>query len=50
MPDGICQTEGYTISLKIRKRIEKVLGWMKTVGGMRKLRPPDPDDFKMTPI
>ncbi|WP_143037844.1 hypothetical protein [Nitrosomonas sp. Nm58] len=38
MPDDICQSEGYAISLKIRKRIEEVLGWMKTVGGMRKLK------------
>jgi hypothetical protein len=38
MPDDICQSEGYATSLKIRKRIEEVLGWIKTVGGMRKLK------------
>jgi len=29
---------GYAISQRVRKRIEEVFGWMKTVGGMRKLR------------
>ncbi len=29
---------GYGISLRIRKRIEEVFGWMKTVGGLRKTR------------
>jgi transposase len=29
---------GYAISQKKRKRIEEIFGWMKTVGGMRKLR------------
>jgi len=30
--------EGYEISLKKRKRIEQIFGWLKTTGGMRKLR------------
>ena len=30
--------EGYKISQQRRKRIEEIFGWMKTVGGMRKLR------------
>ncbi len=30
--------EGYAVSQKKRKRIEEIFGWMKTVGGMRKLR------------
>lgn len=30
--------EGYKISQKKRKRVEEVFGWMKTIGGMRKLR------------
>ncbi len=38
VPDDIYHSEGYAISLKIRKRIEEVFGWMKTVGGMRKLK------------
>ena len=29
---------GYAISQTKRKRVEEVFGWMKTVGGMRKLR------------
>ena len=29
---------GYAISQQKRKRIEEIFGWMKTVGGMRKLR------------
>jgi transposase len=29
---------GYKISQRKRKRIEEIFGWMKTVGGMRKLR------------
>ncbi len=31
-------TEGYAISLRIRKRVEEVFGWMKTVGNFRKTR------------
>jgi transposase len=29
---------GYQISQRKRKRVEEIFGWMKTVGGMRKLR------------
>jgi hypothetical protein len=29
---------GYDVSQRARKRIEEVFGWMKTVGGLRKLR------------
>ncbi len=29
---------GYGVSLKVRKRIEEVFGWAKTVGGLRKTR------------
>jgi transposase len=29
---------GYSLSQKKRKRVEEVFGWMKTIGGMRKLR------------
>ena len=29
---------GYAISQRARKRIEEIFGWMKTVGGLRKLR------------
>ena len=30
--------QGYLISQKKRKRVEEIFGWLKTVGGMRKLR------------
>ena len=30
--------EGYHLSQRVRKRVEEVFGWMKTVGGGRKLR------------
>lgn len=29
---------GYTVSLTLRKRVEEIFGWMKTVGLLRKLR------------
>jgi IS5 family transposase len=29
---------GYAISQRIRKRVEEIFGWMKTVGGFRKTR------------
>ena len=29
---------GYLVSQRKRKRVEEIFGWMKTVGGMRKLR------------
>ena len=29
---------GYVASQKVRKRIEEIFGWMKTVGGLRKTR------------
>ena len=29
---------GYAVSQRIRKRIEEVFGWMKTIGGLRNLR------------
>src|SRR5450432_4377366 len=32
------QHAGYAISQVKRKRVEEIFGWMKTVGGMRKLR------------
>ncbi|NML29218.1 IS5 family transposase [Zoogloea dura] len=31
-------TEGYKISMRKRKRVEEIFGWLKTVGGMRKTR------------
>jgi transposase len=29
---------GYAVSQRLRKRIEEIFGWMKTIGGLRKLR------------
>ena len=29
---------GYTISQRLRKRVEEIFGWLKTVGGLRKTR------------
>ena len=29
---------GYEVSQRIRKRVEEIFGWMKTVGGGHKLR------------
>ena len=29
--------KGYAMSLRIRKRIEQGFGWIKTIGGLRKL-------------
>ena len=37
VPDEVAAKSGYASSQRIRKRIEEVFGWMKTVGGMRKL-------------
>ena len=37
--DGRTTNEpGYEVSQNKRKRIEEIFGWMKTVGGLRKLR------------
>jgi transposase len=32
------ESEGYKISLRVRKRIEECFGWAKTIGGFRKTR------------
>jgi len=29
---------GYQLSQRMRKRVEEIFGWLKTVGGCRKLR------------
>ena len=36
--DGITTDPGYAISQRKRTLIEQVFGWMKTIGGLRKLR------------
>jgi transposase len=38
VPDAVARTPGYAASIRVRKRIEEIFGWMKTVGGHRKLR------------
>jgi transposase len=38
MPDDLTAEPGYAISQRKRKLIEQVFGWMKTIGGLRKLR------------
>ena len=36
--DRTTRHPGYKISQQKRKRIEEIFGWLKTVGGLRKLR------------
>jgi hypothetical protein len=38
VPDETAQSSGYATSQRRRKLVEEVFGWMKTVGGVRKLR------------
>ncbi|MCE5360750.1 transposase [Candidatus Igneacidithiobacillus taiwanensis] len=35
---GYDRHAGYAMSIHVRRRIESIFGWMKTVGGMRKTR------------
>jgi len=30
--------EGYRVSQRLRKRVEEIFGWMKTIGGFRRTR------------
>lgn len=34
----IRKQKGYALSQRVRKRIEEIFGWMKTIGGLRKTR------------
>ena len=36
--DRTTRHPGYTVSQRIRKRVEEIFGWMKTVGGFRRTR------------
>ncbi len=36
--DRTVRHAGYAISMRIRKRVEEIFGWMKTVGGFRRTR------------
>jgi hypothetical protein len=33
----VARTKGYAKSQVVRKRIESIFGWVKTIGGLRKL-------------
>lgn len=37
VPRAVVRTRGYGISQKVRKGIEQGFGWIKTIGGLRKL-------------
>jgi transposase len=41
--DRTTRHPGYSVSQRIRKRVEEVFGWMKTIGLMRKTRHKGPD-------
>ena len=34
----VARHAGYAISLRIRKRVEQIFGWMKTIAGLRKVK------------
>ena len=36
--DRTAKRPGYAVSQRLRKRVEEIFGWMKTVGGLRKTR------------
>ncbi|MBF6607077.1 MAG: IS5 family transposase [Chloroflexi bacterium] len=36
--DRVTRHSGYAVSQRIRKRVEEIFGWIKTIGGGRKLR------------
>ena len=38
MPGAIAARPDYAVSLRVRKRIEEVFGWSKTVGSMRRAK------------
>jgi transposase len=38
VPESVASTSGYAASQRIRKRIEEVFGWAKTVGGIRQVK------------
>jgi IS5 family transposase len=35
---GTARHVGYALSQRVRKRVEEIFGWMKTVGGLRRTR------------
>jgi len=36
--DRVTRHSGYAVSQRVRKRVEEIFGWMKTVGGFRRTR------------
>lgn len=38
VPDEVAATPGYAVSIRCRKRIEQVFGWIKLAGGMRQVK------------
>ena len=36
--DRVANRPGYAVSQRVRKRVEEIFGWVKTIGGGRKLR------------
>ncbi|KFC61827.1 Transposase, IS4 family [Bosea sp. LC85] len=38
VPPQVAQSPGYAISLRCRKRIEEIFGWVKTTGGLSQLK------------
>jgi transposase len=38
VPDQIVATPGYAVSIRCRKRIEQVFGWIKLAGGLRQVK------------
>lgn len=38
VPDDVAASDGYTVSLRCRKRIEEIFGWSKTTGGLYQLK------------
>lgn len=38
VPDEVAETDGYKVSIRRRKRIEQVFGWVKLSAGMRQLK------------
>jgi hypothetical protein len=38
VPDEVAETDGYKVSIRRRKRIEQVFGWVKLAAGMRQLK------------
>ena len=38
MDDTTAAAPGYAVSQRLRKRVEEIFGWMKTIAGLRRTR------------